>query len=424
MATMDDAVFDAIIIGAGHAGLSMSYQLKKNLKTHVVFERGKIGESWRSQRWDSFKLNTANKVNLLPGNELQNQDPDAFATAPEFVSILESYAEEFNLPVKENTQVLSVAQQDKVPYFTVSVMKNGKMETFLSKSIVVASGAQNEKKIPEFASEISSNVKQLHTREYRNAESLPDGAVLVVGSAQSGVQVAEDLIESGRKVFLATSNVGRLRRRYRGRDSVDWLIECGFYNQKAEDVDPAMLKAKVPQVSGVGERGRTVSLQSLARAGVVVLGKIEYAKANTIFLQPNGATHVNFGDEFSKKVKAMIDAFITKNAIDAPQPENDMNDHDDPTAACASSITSLDLLKQNITSIIWTTGFGSDLSYLKNRVVNSDGSIMHRHGISDVPGLFFLGFPWLRTRKSGIIFGCAEDSLFIAGEIEKYLRGK
>ena len=415
---MNASVLDVIVIGAGHAGLSISYHLKKLHLDHIVFEQAEIGNSWRNQRWDSFKLNTPNKFNLLPGQENTFADAEGFSSASDFVCLLHDYSKKFDLPVIEKSRVLSVEYVSGSKYFSVCVSENGSAKYYFSKQVVIASGGQNIKNIPSFAKNISEEVLQLHTCEYRNASLLPEGAVLIVGSAQSGVQIAEDLIESGRRVFISTSQVARVPRRYRGKDIVDWLMLTGFNEVKTTDVtDPQILTMKQPQASGVGVRGHTVSLQSLARKGVVILGKIDNADADTLFIKPDAAANVKFADEFSRKMKVMIDEFVQKSGLKAPPAEIDIDDQPDETAECASGIASFGLQETNITSIIWTTGFLGDFSYLKLPVFNNYGILKHTEGISDIEGLYFLGIPWLRKRKSGIILGIKEDSEFIAKKL-------
>ncbi|MDQ1333000.1 MAG: putative flavoprotein involved in transport [Bacteroidota bacterium] len=415
---MNASVLDVIVIGAGHAGLSISYHLKKLHLDHIVFEQAEIGNSWRNQRWDSFKLNTPNKFNLLPGQENTFADAEGFSSASDFVCLLQYYSKKFDLPVIEKSRVLSVEYVSGSKYFSVCVSENGSAKYYFSKQVVIASGGQNSKNIPSFAKNISEEVLQLHTCEYRNASLLPEGAVLIVGSAQSGVQIAEDLIESGRRVFISTSQVARVPRRYRGKDIVDWLMLTGFNEVKTTDVtDPQILTMKQPQASGVGVRGHTVSLQSLARKGVVILGKIDNADADTLFIKPDAAANVKFADEFSRKMKVMIDEFVQKSGLKTPPAEIDIDDQPDETAECASGISSLCLQETNINSIIWTTGFLGDFSYLKLPVFNNYGILKHTEGISDIEGLYFLGIPWLRKRKSGIILGIKEDSEFIAEKL-------
>jgi putative flavoprotein involved in K+ transport len=409
------SILDVIVVGAGHAGLSISYHLKKHNVNHIVFEKGKIGDSWHNQRWDSFKLNTPNKWNLLPGQESIFSDSEGLCSASEFVAFLEGYSAKFQLPVVENCEVISVESIPESKEFSVSVSENGSTKNYRCSQVVVASGAQNKKNIPLFARNLSSEIFQLHSSEYRNVSSLPDGAVLVVGSAQSGIQIAEDLISEGRKVFISTSQVGRVPRRYRGKDIVDWLIITGFYDQFASDVaDKQILTMKQPQISTVGVRGHSSSLQALAKNGAVILGKIENANALTVFLKPDAAANVKFADESSMKVKEMINQYIQKTQLYAPPPEEDLGDAPDEKADCVSAVTSLNLIENNITTIIWTTGFVGDYSYLKLPVFNDNGMPRHHNGISDINGLYFLGMPWLRKRKSGIILGIEEDAKFIA----------
>jgi putative flavoprotein involved in K+ transport len=420
---MNDSFLDVIVIGAGHAGLSISYHLKNFNLSHIVLEKGRIGDTWRNQRWDSFKLNTPNKVNLLPGRENGFTDADGFSSASEFVSYLEGYSRTFQLPVVEKSRVLSVEKIPGSKDFSVSVLENGTPKYYRSKNVVVASGAQNKKITPSFSCNISPEILQLHSADYKNAGLLPDGAVLVVGSAQSGVQIAEDLISGGRKVFISTSQVPRVPRRYRDRDIVEWLIITGFFDLRTRDVSaPQILAMKQPQVSTAGRLGHSISLQGLAKNGAVILGKTRIAQDVTVYLQPDAATHIKFADDFSKKVKEMINQYIQKSELDAPSPEEDHDDDPDESASCATNITTLNLTENNITSIIWTTGFGGDFSYLKLPVFDDNGTLKHTDGISDIQGLYFLGLPWLRRRKSGIIPGIKDDAGFIAEKILEYSR--
>lgn len=416
---MSSFILDVAIIGAGHAGLSMSYCLKQRSLNHMVFERGRVGETWLTQRWDSFVMNTANKINVLPGQEYLGSYPDGFGTAGEFVSALKRYTSKNQLPVMENARVVSVKKSGGESQFTVSVLENGTLKNYQAGQVVVASGSQNEKKIPSFSKNISTGMLQLHASEYRSATQLPQGAVLVIGSAQSGCQIAEDLAEHGRKVYLSTSMVARIPRRYRGKDIVDWLTMMNFFDLRTDTVtDPKILDMKVPILSGIGERGHTLSYQWLAKKGVTILGKMEGADAGNFFLAANASEHIKFGDDYSQKAKGMVDDFISKNQISAPAPELDIADIPDHDASCASSITSLNLKEHNIAFIIWTTGFKGDFSYLHLPVsFTDDGNPMHKNGISEIKGLYYLGLPWLRMRKSAIISGISDDATFMTDAV-------
>jgi len=420
---MKSADLDVLVIGAGQAGLSIGYYLKELGVCYAIFEKGKIGETWRTQRWDSFKMNTPNKVNYLPGQKNGFSDEDGYCTSSEFVSYMEGYSMRFQLEIIDNCEVLSVEDQAGSEGFVIQVSEKGTLKKYLSREIVIASGAQNKVSKPAFAGNIDREVLQLHTSEYKNASALPDGAVLVVGSAQSGVQIAEDLILNGRKVFISTSQVARVPRRYRGRDIVDWLFMTGFYDVRTSDVaDKQILSMKQPQVSNTGLRGHTLSLQGLAGSGAVILGKMENYSEGTGFFKPNAAENVRFADDSSKRFKLMIDDYIQRSLIPAPAAENDPDDDPDEAGLCSSSITSLNLKKNNIASVIWTTGFKGDFSYLKIPVLENTGVPKQKDGISDVNGLFFLGNPWLRKRKSGIIPGIEEDAGFIAERLSANLK--
>ncbi len=413
---MEKSPLDVIIIGAGYAGLSASYYLKQHGLEHVIFERGKPGESWRSKRWNSFKLNTPDRLNLLPADVYKGNNPEQFSSAEEFVSGIENYVSSFKLPVIENTAVVSVEKKDDL--FHVTVSSNNVLRQYQSRQVIAASGSANEAKIPSIASSIPGNVKQLHTAEYRSASDLPDGAVLVAGGAQSGIQVAEDLADSGRKVYFATSMVGRVPRNYRGRDIHDWLIDLKFFDATKEQIkDPAMINMKPPHLTGAGDKARTISLQSLAGKGVIILGRIDNADDKTFTFQPSAPAHIKFADGLSLKVKAMIDEYIAKTGIAAPAPDVDMDDAPDIHASCASDLTSIAIKEHNIRSVIWATGFTGDFSYIKLPIKDNGGNLEHENGIAAVGGLYFIGLPWMRHRKSVILFGIREDAEFICRKV-------
>lgn len=415
---MENKIYDVIVVGAGVAGLSASYHLKKYGLSHIVFERGKIGESWRSQRWDSFKMNTPNKLNVLPGSVYKGSDLEGFDTAGKYISSFEEYVSAFDLPVLENSKVISIEKPGA--FFDVTVSGNNKKENYSCKQVIIASGHTSEIKIPSFAKNIPANIKQLHTSEYRSPAQLPGGAVLVVGGAQSGIQIAEDLADAGRKVYLSTSMVARVPRCYRGRDIVEWLIEMKFFEARAQDIeDPKMLEMRPPQITGIGGKKYTISLQSLAKKGVIIVGKTDNADGQHVFFQPNAVMHVKFADGFSKKVKEMIDGFILKTQVKAEPAEYDEADQPDENANCANSMSALNFEENNINTIIWSTGFNGDFSYIKLPVFDEQGKLKHKDGVTEIPGLYFLGYPWLTARKSVIIFGIKDDAAFVVNRIHE-----
>jgi putative flavoprotein involved in K+ transport len=252
---------------------------------------------------------------------------------------------------------------------------------------------------------------------------MPEGAVLVVGCAQSGIQIAEELVQSGKEVFLSTCQVGRMPRRYRGKDILQWLFPMGFYETLTAQIsDPKLLKVRQPHISGVGEKGHTVSLQTLAGSGAVILGKVNGFESDTFFIQPNAADNIRFADLISGQTKKMIDGYIEKMNFEAPLPEMDSADLPDPDGTAASNITRLNLSDHHISSVIWATGFKGDFSFLNIPVFDPEGNPKHVDGVSEPQGLYFLGLPWMRCRKSGIIPGIRDDAAFIAEKIEAYHR--
>jgi len=416
-------ILDTVIVGGGQAGLGVSYFLHRVGNQHVVFERGRIGESWLSERWDSFRLNTLNHMNVLPGLPYDGPEPDGFARPDELVHYFQRYVEDFQLPVRTGVTVVSVEQTEDDQYFIVKTRTGEQTEeSVLSRSVVIASGVLHTPKIPLIHSRMPNDIRQLHTAEYRNAAALPPGAVVVVGSGQSGCQVVEDLLSAGRKVYLCTSKVGRAPRRYRGRDILDWWVDMKFLDVTYASLeDKSISRAAQPQVSGLGRHGHSVSLQQLARQGVVILGRLLDVEADTLVLSDEAAVHVRFADEFSQKLKDAVDAYLARAGITPPPLEADPADVPDPQAECVSPLRQLNLRAAGVSTIIWATGFAADFGWIHLPVLDTEGKPIQQKGISPVRGLYFIGFPWLNSRKSGIIYGIEEDALYIADAIAQQL---
>lgn len=416
-------LLDTVVVGAGQAGLGSSYFLQRDGRKHIVFERGRIGETWLSQRWDSFQLNTPNFMNTLPGFPYQGSEPDGFWRQDELVAYFRGYVEKFRLPVQIGVKVISLDQAEDKSHFTVKIQANGGAdETVLCRSVIVASGIQCVPKIPVFQKRIPEQIIQLHTSSYRNPEALPPGAILVVGSAQSGCQIVEDLLSAGRKVYLCTGKAGRVPRRYRGRDILEWWIDMKFMDVTYASLeDKSDSRIPVPQVSGVGRYGHTVSLQGLAHQGAFILGRLQDVEDGTLILGDEAAAHIRHGDETSQRFKDDIDAYIEKMGIEPPPNEDDSADVSDPEAASASTLKQLNLQEAGISTIIWSTGFSGDFSWIHLPVTDPEGMPIHERGVSPVDGLYFIGFPWLSKRKSGTIYGIREDAQYIASVLTKQL---
>jgi putative flavoprotein involved in K+ transport len=409
--------FDVVVIGGGQAGLSIGYYLRAAAREFVILERGRVGETWRSQRWDSFAVNTPNWANGLPGDPYEGDEPDGFYHRDELIDYFEHYARKFELPVTEGVTVTGVdANGDgfRVTYEDAA----GAVETVTAINIVVASGMMQAPKIPRIRDRFPDSLLQLHASDYRSPENLPPGAVVVIGSGQSGCQISVDLIQAGRDVYLCTSKVGRLRRRYRQRDIVEWGEDMGFWDVAVDELpDPAMEFAAQPQVSGVGRFGSTLSLQSMARDGVRLMGRLSHLEDGVLKTDGSLAEHIAFADERSAEFTRMIEDWISSSGVSAEPIEDDPNDEPAGPEVAESGITELDLMQAGVGSVIWCTGFTADFDWIHARVRDENGRPVHKRGVSPVPGIYFLGFPWLHSRKSGIILGINEDARFIAETI-------
>jgi putative flavoprotein involved in K+ transport len=408
-------MLDAVVIGAGHAGLAVSQRLAAAGLDHVVLERGAVGESWRAQRWDSFHLNTPNRMNALPGTPYAGDAPDAFEHRDDWVARLERYVREHALPVRTGTAVRQVRADDG-GFRVVSDDAERRART-----VIVAAGVLHAPKLPPAAATLDPAIARLTTGTYRGPAQLPPGAVLVVGSAQSGVQIAEDLLAAGRTVYLATGKVGRAPRRLRGRDTLVWMTENGWLDQRPADLpDPAMVRWAQPQISGVGPAGHTVSYRSLRERGVTLLGRVEAFDGTRARFAADLPAHVAFADEIARRLAEFVDEHIARRGIAAPPSDPDpANVPADPGTFSAPA--ELDLRDRGIAAVIFSTGFGADLSWLQVPALDADGTPRHTEGVTGVPGLWFVGLPWMRTRKSGIIWGAREDSEHIVAQVRAHL---
>ena len=411
-------MIDAVVIGAGQYGLAASWHLSRRGIEHVVIERGQIAETWRSQRWDAFALNTPNWMNRLAGETEAVEPRDAFLTRDGWIARLEDHARRTQVPVRTATTVTGVDAGPGPGTYLVAVDGPDGRDTIETRHVVVASGGQSAPRRPALSGSLPSDVLQLHTSEYRSPSALPEGAVLVVGSAQSGVQVAEDLVGAGRTTHLATSPVARLRRRYRGRDTLEWLVECGFYDATLEQLpDPRMAKAPIPQISGVGRYGHTVSLQSLADLGVRLLGRPVGVDGGRIEFDDSLGANIAAGDQGSAILNGIMDAWIERTAgILLPvEPDPADTPHPDPMSVRSPAV--LDLERDRIGTVIWATGYEVDFGYLHLPVLDAAGLPVHDHGAARTPGIHFLGLRWLNDRKSALITAADAEAAAMADRL-------
>jgi putative flavoprotein involved in K+ transport len=412
---------DAIVVGAGPAGLAASWHLRRRGVSHVVLERGRVGETWRSQRWDSFTLNTPTWMSCLPGGPAPGP-PDGFLPRDAWVTHLDDHARSAELPVRTGAKVTGLEAR---PDGTFEVRVGGAgPETIAARCVVVASGVQREPRTPALAADLPDGVVQLHTVAYRNPAQLSAGAVLVVGSAQSGGQVAEDLLAAGRMVYLSTSRVARVRRRTRGTDTLEWLVMDGWVDQTVASLaDPALRFAPQPITSGVGRFGHTLSLQWLEERGARLLGHLRGIQRGSLLFDDDLGANVRFADEQSAMVNRRVEAAIAAGGRAAALPplEDDPADRPHPNPAAIHAPTELDLERAGIDTVIWATGVTGRFDWLPSDLLDERGAPRHGDGAMLLPGLFVLGLPWLRNRGSGIAYGMDRDAAAITDRLVAHL---
>lgn len=408
---------ETVIVGGGQAGLAVSYYLSQQDRPHIVLEQAsQAANAWRNHRWDSFTLNTPNWQSVLPGAEIPGEDPNGFLTRGEIVAYFEKYVERFHLPVRYGVHVEAVVPNESDDGYVVETS----IGRFESKNVVIATGLYQMPKRPALGAEIPPEIKQLHSDEYRNPESLPDGAVLVVGSGQSGAQIAEELYQSGRQVYLSVSRAGRVPRRYRGRDANWWQDKMGAYERTVDQLPSPQAKfASKPQISGK-DGGHTINLHQFVRDGVTLLARIQGVIEGTVVLAQDLKENLARSDKFEADFAKTVDEFIVKNGIDAPEEAL-------PALRDGYEIAEargLNLRAANITSVIWATGYSFDFSMVRLPILDSDGYPIQKRGITDYPGLYFVGLPWLHNARSGLLFGTAQDAAYIASTINAETPGR
>ena len=404
--TERSSTVDVAVVGGGQAGLTTSYYLQAFGIEHVVFERDRIGESWRSARWDSFTLVTPNWMTRVPTHRLSPRSAADFISREAIVAVLEQLAS--GLPVRTGVDVISVVAGSN--HFRIRLAN----EEIVARVVVVAGGGQRRPIIPDLAGRFPPSVNQLDASRYRNPAAIPDGAVLVVGSGQSGAQITEELVAAGRDVLLVTSKVARVPRRYRGRDVHEWSVELGLYDQPTSQVtDKRQLTEAHPMLSG-SRGGHTIALQQLARSGVRLLGRLVDVDGSTLQFKPDLVDNMQYADARATEFRDTVDRYILQAGIDAAP--RDIDPAEEPWASAHDAPVTLDTRGERIGTVIWTTGFGPDLEWLQIPVGSASG-IAHTKGVTAFPGLYVVGYPWLSTRGSGILYGVDADACRIAQHI-------
>ena len=399
------------VIGGSQAGLSMSYHLSAKAIDHIVFEKHRTGHSWRTQRWDNFCLVTPNWQCKLPGYDYSGNDPDGFMVRDEIVAYVEDYARRIGAPLRQNTGVTLLTRGESGFQIETGAA------AYTADAVVLAVGGYHQPNIPRLAERLPASIRQLHSSSYRNSGQLPAGEVLVVGSGQSGCQIAEDLHLDGRKVHLVVGSAPRCPRGYRGKDAVDWLADLGQYDLPVEQHPMReKVRKKANHYLTGRDGGHDIDLRKFALEGMQLYGRLtDYADGSLRFAG-DLENNLDAADASYNNICATIDKYIETRNIAAPRGHR-------YTAAWRPEfpVSELDPAARGITSIIWSTGFRGDWSWIDLPIFDGAGYPSHTRGVTSMPGVYVLGLPWLYTWGSGRFVGVGRDAGFLADRIVEHL---
>lgn len=398
---------ETLVIGGGQAGLTLSHMLGRRGCQHLVLERARIAERWRTERWDGLRFQFPNWSVGLPDFPFRHDDPDGFATSPEIVAFLTEYADFVGAPVRCGVAVTRLRwRADKSGF--VAETSGGTVE---AKNVVVATGPYQRPIVPALLTQESS-LFQIHASTYRAPDQLPPGAVLVVGSGASGAQIAEELLRADCRVYLSVGHHRRMPRRYRGRDLIWWLASLGLDQTPVEKRGP---DKSLPLITGA-YGGHTIDFRQLAAEGITLLGRLIGVNDGTLEIAPDLADSLASGDRAYAGFLDLVDAHITRQGMAMPDDPDARAVRPDPVCL-AEPLHRLGLRDAGIGSVIWATGYACDFSWIELPVMNGAGEPVHRGGITDVPGLYFIGLQWLSKMNSSFLSGVGEDAARLAEHI-------
>jgi putative flavoprotein involved in K+ transport len=381
-----------------------------------VLERGEVANSWRTERWDSLRLLTPNWQSRLPGVRYEGQDPDGYMTAGEVTDFIERFAAVSRAPVRTGENVTSVRRADDGYLVTTS---SGEIAC---RAVVIASGACNRPSVPRFSAEVPASVEQLTTFDYRDPAKLPDGGVLVVGASATGVQLAAELQRSGRPVTLSVGEHVRLPRTYRGRDVLWWMDASGLWDQRHDEIDDLTRARRLPspQLVGTPERA-TLDLNALTAMGVELVGRWAMVRDGRALFSGGLRNMFSLAD---LKMNRLLDTFDEWALVSGRDAEFAAPERSAPTRVPDAARLRLDLGSGEIRSIVWATGFRPDYGWLDVPVVDAKGQLQHEGGVAGSPGLYALGLPVLRRRRSTFICGIEDDAREVIEQLARYLAGR
>jgi len=404
------------VIGGGQAGLSMSFHLMHRGIDHVVIEAKQAGGEWRDRRWDSFCLVTPNWQCRLPGFPYSGAEPDGFMVRDEITRYLDEYVKSFGFPLAEQTTATRLRRRDDGRFLVTTTAGE-----FTADQVVVATGPYQVPRTPRIAERIPETIMQVHSADYRSPGQLPPGDVLVVGTGQSGCQIAEDLHLAGRRVHLSVGSAPRVARRYRGRDVVAWLDDMGYYRRAISDfADADTVRFRANHYVTGRDGGHDIDLRAFAAQGMRLYGRLAHTTTGgaATFADDLGG-NLDAADAVSESIKDSIDAHIAASAITAPH-EPRYPPVWAPTDPGGAEHTKLDLGKADVTAVVWATGFGADYRWIEVPVFDGRGYPTHLRGVTSCPGLYFLGLPWQHTWGSGRFVGVGADAGHLLRRIATY----
>lgn len=398
---------EVLIVGGGQAGLAMSEHLSAADLPHLILERHRIAERWRTGRWDSLVANGPAWHDRFPTLEFADVGPDDFATKDQVADYFVAYAEQITAPVRCGVEVISARRHEGRPGFRVETT-DGPID---ARYLVAATGPFQRPVIPPIVPTDASPL-QLHSSAYRNPSQLPDGAVLVIGAGSSGVQIADELLRAGRRVYLSVGPHDRPPRRYRGRDFVWWLGVLGKWDA---ETPPHGAEHVTIAVSGA-HGGRTVDFRELEAQGITLVGLTSSYDRGILHFAPDLADNIAQGDANYLSLLEEADAYVTRMGLDLPE-EPEAHELGPLPASATDPLLELDLAGAGVSSIIWATGFAVDYGWLQVDAFDAHGQPSHRRGVATEPGVYFLGLPWLSRRGSSFIWGVWHDARYLADHI-------
>ena len=405
---------DVVVVGAGHSGLAMSHELGRHGIDHVVLERAEVANAWRTERWDSLRLLTPNWMCRLPGHPYQGDDPDGYMRAAEVADFVSDYARRLAAPVLTHTPVTRVSPHETG--YRVSTPHGD----WSCRAVVIASGAFNRAALPRVADAMPAGVAQVSTHDYRRPDQLAAGRVLVVGASTTGVQLAQEIQRSGRPVTLAVGEHVRLPRVYRGRDIQWWMLAAGLLDQRIEEVDDPLRARRVPspQLAGSAERS-TLDLNTLQAEGVELVGRLAAIRDGKALFSGSLRNVCALADLKMNRLLDAVDEWIAGHAVAGEVGAAERFATTDVGASPRLAIA----LGDEIRTVVWATGLQPDHSWLDVPVFDRKGVLRHDRGVVEAPGLYVLGLPFLRKRKSSFMHGAEDDVRGLGAHLVAWLPG-